>query len=90
MNWVYFVMILTIGGLVYWFRGRYRFLYGINQMVVGVLLVYLAFFPLSSNVRFISEPSLWDILMTNTVNIVLGIYTVMRGGDNIVTSLRNM
>jgi hypothetical protein len=25
MNWVYFIMILTIGSFVYWFRGRYLF-----------------------------------------------------------------
>ena len=79
MNWVYFVMTFAIGVLVHWFRGRYRFLYGVSQILVAILLVYLAFFPHGANVFLISGPSLWDILMTNTVNIVFGIYTFMRG-----------
>jgi len=28
--------------------------------------------------------------MTNAANIVLGIYTVMRGWDNVATALRDM
>jgi hypothetical protein len=90
MNWVYFVMTFAIGGLVYRFRGRYRFLYGISQTLVAIMLVYLAFFPHGPNVMLISGPSLWDILMTNAANIVLGIYTVMRGWDNVATALRDM
>jgi hypothetical protein len=90
MDWVYFAMTFAIGGLVYRFRGRYRFLYGMGQILVAIMLVYLAFFPHGPNVLLVSAPSLWDILTTNTANVVLGIYTFMRGWDNIAIALRDM
>lgn len=42
------------------------------------------------NLLLISGPSLWDTLMTNAANIVLGIYAVIRGWDNVATALRDM
>jgi hypothetical protein len=50
MLWVYFVVSVLFGALLYWLRCRHRVLYGMGEILVALLLLYLFFFPETANV----------------------------------------
>jgi hypothetical protein len=41
MNWVYCVATVLLGVCFYWLRERRRLLYGVTELFVGILLIYL-------------------------------------------------
>jgi hypothetical protein len=44
MHWVGFALVVLVGVILYWFRCRHRFWYGVGEIVVAFLLLYIFFF----------------------------------------------
>ena len=49
MGWVYFVGAILFGIFLYWFRCRCLICYGVVEILVALLLIYIFFFPEGEN-----------------------------------------
>ena len=45
MGWIWFGLTLVAAIFAYWLRSNHRWMYGLSEIAVGVLLMYLAWFP---------------------------------------------
>jgi hypothetical protein len=88
VGWIYCVATVLVGVGFYWLRERRRLLYGGFEILAALLLIYSAFFPHGPNALLVTGPTLWDTLLTRTVNIFAGVYALVRGLDNIITARR--
>jgi hypothetical protein len=87
MEWLYIALTIAAAIFFYWLRCRWLGWYGVSEIVVALLLIYLAFFP-HTNYMLVKNSGVWDRLLTEPVKIFAGIYAFVRGCDNIVTGLR--
>jgi hypothetical protein len=87
MEWLYVVLTVAVATFFYWLRCRSLPWYGFSELVVALLLIYLAFFPHTNNL-LLNRSTVWDTILTEPVKIFAGIYAFVRGCDNIVTGLR--
>lgn len=68
------------GALLFWFRLRYRFIYGLSEVLVGLGVAgYHAY-------RAADSVSMWDANVYLAI-LTAGIYLVVRGADNMHTGL---
>jgi ABC-type transport system involved in cytochrome c biogenesis permease subunit len=88
MAWLYIVLTIAAALFFYWLRCRWLAWYAFSEIMVALLLIYLAFFP-HTNYLLINGGGFWDTVLTEPVKIFAGIYAFVRGCDNIVTGLRN-
>jgi hypothetical protein len=78
--WIGFGAAIVVGGLLYLLRcGRYHVWYGVAEIVVAVLLIYLFFFPEGPNRRLINEWTgvlgpVWGALLSRGVTLFAGLY----------------
>ena len=89
MGWFYVVLTVAAGGFFYWLRGCCRWLYGLCEILIALLIIFLIWFPHGPHVLGAGGDTLWDIFLTKTVSIFVGVYAFVRGCDNFVTGLRN-
>jgi hypothetical protein len=89
MGWLYLVLTILAGVFFYWLRGRCRWLYGLSEIFVSVIIIFLIWFPHGPRLLAIGGDSFWDIFLSKTVSIFVGVYAFVRGCDNLVTGLRN-
>ena len=89
MHWVGFILTIPIGVFLYWCRCRHRVSYGVAEIVVALLLLYIFFFPegpvlLGADGEW-SGPlgPVWGELLSRTVTLFGGLYAFVRGLDNI-------
>jgi hypothetical protein len=85
---IYFGLTVLAAMFFYWLRSWHRVLYGLSELGVALLLMYLAYFP-HTNYLLLEGGGVWDLILTKPVQIFAGIYAFVRGMDNIVTGLRD-
>jgi hypothetical protein len=88
MLWVYFVVSVLFGALLYWLRCRHRVLYGMGEILVALLLLYLFFFPETANVLGVggwtgSLGQVWGGYLSRAVTWFVLLYALVRGLDNV-------
>jgi hypothetical protein len=88
MKWLYFAVTIAAGVFFYWLRGNCRWLYGISEILVALLIIFLIWFPHGPTALLISDVTIWDILLSKTVSIFVGVYAFVRGCDNLIGGLR--
>jgi hypothetical protein len=94
MEWAYIVLTVFIGIIFYWLRCSRRVLYGAIEIIVALALIYEFYFPLDGIVVHsvgsdYVPPTIWHVLASRSVHLVVSIYVFVRGCDNVVTGLRN-
>jgi hypothetical protein len=87
MLWVYFVVSVLFGALLYWLRCRHRVLYGMGEILVALFILYLFFFPeaaigLSGGWTGPVGP-VWGVYVSRAVTWLVALYALVRGLDNV-------
>ena len=77
---------ILVGLFLYWLRCRHRLWYGGFEICFAFLLIFLAFFPHRPVFLAVTEapPLFW---LDSYVALIAGIYTLVRGLDNIDVGL---
>ena len=88
MHWVGFALAILAGVVLYWCRCRHRVWYGVGEILVALLLLYIFFFPegvgvLATGMWVGSLGPVWGGILSRTVNLFAGLYALVRGLDNI-------
>jgi hypothetical protein len=73
---------ITAGLFFYWLRCRFRFWYGVCEIVVAVVVIYLTFVP-PYTAMVLADMSPSRLLISKGVGILGGIYILVRGLDNL-------
>ena len=77
------ICLTIIGGLFfYWLRCRFRFWYGLCEIVVAVVVIYLSFVP-PYTAMALADMSLSRLQMSKAIGILGGVYILVRGMDNV-------
>jgi hypothetical protein len=82
-----FVGVSAAGLFAYFLRCRSLFWFGIGEIAVSFALVALIVQPPISAL-LVEEPSWWAFPLSKGVAIVLAVYVMVRGLDNVEQSLR--
>jgi len=82
MTAIYFIVTIGAGLFLYQARGLHPFWYGTGEIVVAVAMIYLWFSPPESFL-LADEMSAWGLALSRSVGLVLGIYLLVRGMDNV-------
>lgn len=72
---------IAAGLFFYWLRCKAQFWYGLCEIVVAVIVIYVTFVP-AATVLAADDTSFSGQLMSNAVGILAGIYILVRGMDN--------
>lgn len=72
--WGTIIFLPLLGIMFYWYRERYRLRYGVSELFFGIFACYYPFFPDFDYSKF---------NITHTIQIVGGLYVIVRGLDNI-------
>jgi len=76
--WGTLLLLVTLALTLYWFRGRYRLIYGSTECLIGFSAAARVFWP-----RFVYS----ELKTTDALQIVAGLYVMIRGLDNIGKAL---
>jgi hypothetical protein len=88
MAWLYMALTIAAGAFFYWLRGRCRWVYGIVEIAVALLIIFLIWFPHGYRLLSVGGETFWDIFLSKTVSIFVGVYAFVRGCDNLIGGLR--
>jgi|EndMetStandDraft_5_1072996.scaffolds.fasta_scaffold185694_2 hypothetical protein len=82
-----FFVVAAIGTALffYWIRCQTRLWYGVIEIAVAVLIIFLTFYP-QTNYLLIAQSSQWSWL-SRAAGALAGIYVIVRGLDNIENGL---
>jgi hypothetical protein len=88
MHWIGLALAILAGVILYWFRCRHRFWYGVGEILVALLLLYIFFFPEGPNVLGVggwtgSLGPVWGVNLLRLLNLFAGLYALVRGLNNI-------
>jgi hypothetical protein len=90
MDYLYFVLAIAAAGIFFWLRSSHRIVYGFIEVLVGVTILAARFLVAGPDLitnddvgSFLYEP-LWTL-----IGVFTGIYAIVRGLDNIVSTLRD-
>jgi hypothetical protein len=88
MHWVGFALAILAGVALYWCRCRHRLWYGVGEILVALLLLYIFFFPEAQGVVGMNSwigslGPVWGFYLSRTVTLFGGLYALVRGLDNI-------
>jgi len=85
MHWVGFVLAILAGVVLYWCQRRHRLWYGVGEIVVALLLLYIFFFPEGPAALGVGSwtGSQWGVNLLRMLNLFAGLYALVRGLDNI-------
>jgi hypothetical protein len=76
------ILSLIAGIIIYCFRCRQQFYYGLVEVVFGAAVSVLSVFPPSSSL-LIEDPSPMGLMISKNLTFAAGLYVVVRGLDNI-------
>jgi hypothetical protein len=76
--WGTVIALPFIGILLFWYRQKFRFSYGVSEFFAGVLMTYYIFFP---------DFSYTELTTGEGIQLLGGLYVMVRGLDNISTGL---
>jgi hypothetical protein len=82
----YIVGCILLGVCFYWLQRKHPGWYGISEVVVAVIVIYLAFYPPSVSAVAKDTPWLAHYVF-RVYGIIAGIYLFVRGMGNIYESL---
>src|SRR5712691_7809698 len=72
MGWIYFVLSILGAAFFYWLRSRHQILYGVSELLVSFLILYLLFVPSTPDFLVADgEWSAWFFPLTKTVSFLL-------------------
>ena len=83
---VWVLITIGVGFFFYGLRCRLRLCYGVLELMVAFIIIYLTFHPLRINLADL-EPPLWDWLLSKSVGFLAGVYVMIRALDNIEKGL---
>jgi hypothetical protein len=85
MHWVGFALAILAGVIIYWCRRRHRLWYGVGEILVALLLLYIFFFPEAPAVFGVGSwtGSQWGVNLLRMLNLFAGLYALVRGLDDI-------
>jgi len=85
MHWVGFALAILAGVVLYWCRCRHRLWYGVGEILVALLLLYIFLFPEAPSVFGVGSwtGSQWGVNLLRMLNLFAGLYALVRGLDNI-------
>ena len=87
-GWVYFLATILLGLFLYWLRCRRRALYGVAEIVVPLLLLYIFFFPEGQGRAWTGNwvgplgPE-WRELLSRGLTLFGGLCALARGLDSL-------
>jgi hypothetical protein len=82
--WVFIT--IGVGCFFYGLRCRLRLCYGLLELMVAFIIIYLTFHPLRINLADL-EPPLSNWLLSKSVGFLAGVYIMIRALDNIEKGL---
>jgi len=85
-GFVWFALALFGAMFFYWLRCTYRGLYGLPEIIVGIIILALRFLATPPSPLLGAEPSPVYGTLTGWVAMFTGIYAIVRGIDNIFES----
>jgi hypothetical protein len=83
MRAIILVVAIILGGALYRARCLHRLWYGIGEIGVGLLVLFLAEFPQGPTVAVVSGPPPLLAPLNKWVALAAGVYILVRGLDNI-------
>jgi hypothetical protein len=90
MGYLYFALAIIAAGFFFWPRSNHRILYGLSEVVVGLSIIALRFLVTQPTFIILDGPDpIWFSRLTAMISLFAGIYAIVRGLENIVTTLRN-
>jgi hypothetical protein len=77
MAWLYILITVVAGCFFYWLRSRHRWLYGITELLIALVIIILTWVP-HGEIPYVIEVEhtvvpLSDILLPKIVNIFVGV-----------------
>ena len=93
MGWFYVFLTIGIAIGFYWLRLRHRLWYAFSEILVALVLIYVAIFPAQTH-ALLTEGS-WPLdvataWVTKIVTLFGAVYVFVRGLDNIDTALPSL
>lgn len=90
MGWLYFVLAIGAAFVFYWLRSKHRIAYGLFEIAVGIAILAVRFVIAGPAFLLVDDSgSEWFGRLTALISLFTGIYAIVRGLDNIVTTLRD-
>ncbi|SRR6266436_6017365 len=86
MHWIGFALAILAGVILYWIRCRHRFWYGVGEILVALLFLFIFFFPEGPTALGLGWTGLgpvWGVNLLRMLNLFAGLYALVRGLDNI-------
>jgi hypothetical protein len=77
---------IILGFVFYLLRRHYRLAYGLIEVGIGIVVIFLTIFPQTSYLLLIEEP-LFGWLLLKSAGVSAGIYVLVRGLDNVEQGL---
>jgi hypothetical protein len=87
MSWVYIVLMVIFGLFLYVIRCRLQMWYGFLEIIVALVVIYLAF---NSPIDYLETGigySPTGVLLQHFYGVLAGLYIFVRGMDNIRSGL---
>ena len=89
MDVIIFLAAIVAGPALYRVRCTHRLWYGIGELGVGLLVLFLVSFPQGPTVAIVNQPPRLLAPLTKWAALAAGIYIIVRGLDNIRSDLPN-
>jgi hypothetical protein len=86
MNAIFVALTVCAGLFFYWLRGQFRFIYGLCEIVVALVVIYLTFYPHTYNL-VTRMPTFSEMILSKSIGVLGGIYIMVRGLDNMEKAL---
>jgi hypothetical protein len=79
------VLTVVLGVILFWFRSRFRFWYGLGEVAAGIAVVLLFYVPHEHPILTAEDPdpAVWAVWAWDVVGWLAGLYIFVRGMDNI-------
>jgi hypothetical protein len=91
--WVYSIGTLIGGLFFYWLRSNHKAVYGLCEIVISFVIIYIAYFPHGGGTLLAGDdyvpPPLGSLIASSVVAFFGSVYVFVRGCDNFVTGIRN-
>jgi hypothetical protein len=86
---IIFIAAIVASVSLYWLRCRKPFLYGIGELFLGLIVIYVVLFPTETNYLLLAkgEPGWRETWLPKSAGVLAGIYVLVRGLDNMSREL---
>ena len=84
---IWMLVTIMFGVFFYALRCRQRLWYGLIELAVAFIIIFLTFHPPGPIVLAVDEPTWWGTLLTRCAGSLAGVYFIVRALDNIEKGL---